>query len=469
MSPCRKVTAAPIDSVPYEVLGRSFLYYVYHLDEPANETASHPIAAADKFNQNSPLLLSSVYSRWRTVANGTPALWANIAVDNPSENTVFIFQLWLERSQGLPLDLTIIQNFCNRSRHLYGPNSPLGQIVTAALTQSFRWRNIKILAPERELNIPKWMSMPNLKSLDVAIFIERNFKLRLHRELYSRICSAPTLQTVKFSGQCFRPSWIPGIHWSSITTVNIDESISSNKLLKMFKLASSIRKCSIKRLFLTSAARKQNFGVIVAPSLQELELRFTEGCPYFLDHLSLPALVKLTLEVPSPFYEYYGVQVPPRAGLWQRIAQLGERSEWKLTVLDFHCITRRNESSSHNIGTWAASPAFAHLTTFRHHGEGASRTPVESLSALTFRDTFKPMPQLETLDLELGFPYPMEDTDEAICELLLSRTKGINDATLRYANFKMKLDSDILDKCFPLFTDLEIPGVVIECTCLYPS
>ncbi|KAG8771276.1 hypothetical protein FRC12_003710, partial [Ceratobasidium sp. 428] len=92
----------PINVLPPELFSRIFTFAI--------ASSSRYIG----FDGTSPLLaISSVCSKWRQIATGIRPFWSYISLiappltANSSSSTTEVTQLWLERSRGTPLHLSI--------------------------------------------------------------------------------------------------------------------------------------------------------------------------------------------------------------------------------------------------------------------------------------------------------------------------------------------------------------------------
>lgn len=99
---CRSLEVVSVNRLPLEILAEIFLFCLerlkckYQFDRPA-----------DPRRWRAPLLLCQVCRLWREVAISLPLLWCSLSgTGSFTPNPAFI-KLWLARSRGLPLSLSL--------------------------------------------------------------------------------------------------------------------------------------------------------------------------------------------------------------------------------------------------------------------------------------------------------------------------------------------------------------------------
>ena len=118
----------PIDILPRlpVELARSIFHFACSA-EPSNQQRLLPISHR----------VASVCRAWRAIALADPILWASFVVRIDSRQPISVIQVWLERSSGAPLDITIIQQF---ERVTIDVTSTMTTLVSSIR----RWRRLHI-------------------------------------------------------------------------------------------------------------------------------------------------------------------------------------------------------------------------------------------------------------------------------------------------------------------------------------
>ncbi|KAF5351775.1 hypothetical protein D9756_007754 [Leucocoprinus leucothites] len=234
-----KGVLAPISRIPSEILQEIFQHTL-------------PSTFVRPSTRQSPLLLTTVCERWRSIALSTRSLWSSISTtsDWPLQDflpqvspscsdkiTRFVLQrpysklpsqplLWIERAGQAPfyMEITIPQK-----DSWFGTTDPYYPWVVQT---SERWFHLRLTARSVNLALLLAKPMPRLKSLELVGVYDRDydiFMLRTHRAEFD-----------------LRPETY-SFPWSSLTTLEAHKTwFIVDQLLVILKGSPNLQSCSVK-------------------------------------------------------------------------------------------------------------------------------------------------------------------------------------------------------------------------------
>jgi hypothetical protein len=293
---------SPLNNIPVEILQEIFFQC---LPNPSSIHALPGFWCQELFAspKNAPLLLCNVCKQWRTVAISSPNLWATmsvivrlgVAVPAPD-----LLSLWLYRSGALPLNLALYQqNECPANRAV------TGHILRLFKRHISRWGDI-------HLEIHGYSDHQSL-ALDEQAGLQLH-KFRLHasqlypeqeKDLFTVLHHAPRLESLHVSRipdlDLFGVSPIP-IPWPQLVHLCLDYVPAVGTALHILNMCPGLETCHMK----VDAARG---SFLCHPSglskLRTLSINLaSESLACFLEQLTLPQLVDLTIFVRGPLEQY---------------------------------------------------------------------------------------------------------------------------------------------------------------------
>ncbi|KAF6749888.1 hypothetical protein DFP72DRAFT_911976 [Ephemerocybe angulata] len=126
--------ALNLNDLPTEILSRIFSLY---LDDPVispeQKAKRAPISLCPGATV-SPVDLTWICRRWRTIAESQSTLWSRVYIDIPRDKDILLLTQWLARSRNTPLDLSVV---IKKNR-----KSAARKTVELVMQQSHRWRTI---------------------------------------------------------------------------------------------------------------------------------------------------------------------------------------------------------------------------------------------------------------------------------------------------------------------------------------
>ena len=115
-------SSSPISALPAELLAEIFIFCL--------PTDRYPIPTPT----DAPLLLTQIWSLWRSVALSLPELWTAIHINYKGLEDIPATTLWLSRSADQPLSLSIAIDFGEK---------PQQEILDAICRHSARWKQVR--------------------------------------------------------------------------------------------------------------------------------------------------------------------------------------------------------------------------------------------------------------------------------------------------------------------------------------
>lgn len=258
-----KEILAPISRVPCEVLEQIFLHTL-------------PPGFVKPSTRQSPLLLTAVCRKWRSIALSTPLLWSSLSTTSDWPLRVFLPQLlpslsekltrlitgrpsetlpsqpllWIERAGRAPfcMEITI-----PKKDYWFGIADPYYHWVVQT---SERWFHLRLTARSANLALLLSKPMPKLETLELIAIYDRSYDIFMLRTHYAEFNLHP--ETFSFP-------------WSSLTTLEAPETwIIVDQLVTILNGSPNLRSCR---------ARVQDIYSV-------------EDVPYFIKHhITHPSLV----------------------------------------------------------------------------------------------------------------------------------------------------------------------------------
>ncbi|RXW20347.1 hypothetical protein EST38_g5500 [Candolleomyces aberdarensis] len=390
--------------LPAEILGKIFDHYVHERWKVRQVDTERPLSklrriSAYSDSQTHPVDLTHTCRLWRTTAISMPQLWATIhAFEIASEGDVKMFELWLERSAGSggthPMSLSIEQK---ESRGQEVPVQPFGKVISLAISQHQRWRDICLVlyADSQPFLKPLYSvaSLPTLSEFQVDL---DQWDLDALSHLIGALCSSPALQSVKFRLECFNnPSanLLMGIvPWDRLTTLSFFALQARYFILILSSSMDTLQKISISTMIGSHHVDSStSIPYVTMRRLQFIRIEsllFGFNASETFDKLILPSLRELYL--PKGFTD--------GSRGWESLLGLLERSDCKLQALEI------GEDETTELIENLKSPLFEHLTSLGVTSTRATDASTHLLVALSEarEDIQMPrmLPLLETLRLD---------------------------------------------------------------------
>jgi len=295
------------NDLPIEIWEEIFFWC---LPTPSNAAQCTVFMRRETFNspQYAPLLLCHVCRQWRNIVLASPRLWTSLSVlirlggAVPAPDLV---ALWLSRSGALPLDLALRQQ--NES---IANCVAAGRILDVFEGRSSQWDRVHFelfgplatrLGIVGKKNFPLlrdfWLSVPdNLSGEDEEGLFRVFSHVPLLRNLH--VSRVPRLY---FSG----PSTV-GLLWRQLAHLSLDYVPAVESALQILDMCPNLESCLMK-IDITQGSPLCD--PLQLPKLHTLSINLGfESLARFLDHLTLPRLIDLTVFVRGPLEQYRWAQ-----------------------------------------------------------------------------------------------------------------------------------------------------------------
>ncbi|KAJ3502901.1 hypothetical protein NLJ89_g8681 [Agrocybe chaxingu] len=288
----------PILRLPTELLQEIFTEYTRNTCKPLSEPDLSPSISYDA--TNSPFTLAQVCSRWHNVALSFPNLWSTITISNPRTQAHLSHTiLWLKRSAGQPLDLTILA-VDSDSFDFYAAE----QVLTVCASFSHLWKTVS-------LKLSATLLMPLHRALRTSLPCDMLEDIHLHFNrhlgalgmwlnpviygLWSIFYSSPSLHSVHWTTRILDCSFrgAPSTQLESITLNPVD-LVSVAYTLYLISQFPNLRHLHAKVMKQTSYEYPPSI-VFRVQLLTTLHLESKFPISPLLAHITLPALVDLSL------------------------------------------------------------------------------------------------------------------------------------------------------------------------------
>ncbi|KAJ7769951.1 hypothetical protein B0H16DRAFT_1516892 [Mycena metata] len=239
--------AYPILSLPTEITSEIFRRWC------TRRSRSHPHPS------KGPLLLAQICHRWRQIALHTPELWRDPHFTDGS--SVDLFNLWLDRSGNLPLDL-----------ELYSRDSALtGPLVEASIARSHRWQDVKFTLS------PTFYSTLDLRKVSFPVLRSISLKNLFSGEILGAgiVLNAPLLREAHI---CTPADLLP----PQITSLTLESTIELTECIRVLRGCPNLVKLAVS----TSGQAHVHTDPLTLPALESLECNLPTTP--ILEHLTLP-------------------------------------------------------------------------------------------------------------------------------------------------------------------------------------
>ncbi|KAF8868194.1 hypothetical protein BD779DRAFT_1111791 [Infundibulicybe gibba] len=270
-----------INRIPVELLAKIFAHYVAAFD--SENMVWHTVSSLER----TPTILGHVCQRWRGVALTFPMLWSSIAIHSPSRGDIPLVKMWLDRSGSCPLSVRLRPS----QQPILGELERVNSILEILCTQSHRWRDIDILLAHDTPRALTNISHESLRRLESAKIDVSWWRPDIADQLLATFLSSPTIRRVDWGPYYGRNP--PNVPWFQLTHVKLRSDSTPQEFLDILRHCTLLEGVHIS---LDSGERLLDTHICVKlPNLRSLSiLGYVEPGP-LLDHLLLPALVKLKL------------------------------------------------------------------------------------------------------------------------------------------------------------------------------
>lgn len=291
---------APLRRIPEELLQEIFLRCL-----PVDHNAVMSCHEA-------PLLLGRVCSQWRSVSISTPRLWSGIHIvvttgapsptpwpnqspheADPKFDVVEAVGVWLSRSGGLPLSISLFQ-----APYIYPPSQHTDQLISMLVQFSTRWKHLSLLVSPAMFLPLSSLSREVVPLLEMISVQESPSDITPPSDILPLdIFRAPRIQTWSSCNLGIIPK---RMDWSRLTSLSLgslsqsmERALTPLKALEILGKCLSLVHCSLE--FGWVATPPLNYhDIVMMPLLETLSI--DEGhsnlTPFF-GQLRLPALAKL--------------------------------------------------------------------------------------------------------------------------------------------------------------------------------
>ncbi|CAA7258931.1 unnamed protein product [Cyclocybe aegerita] len=403
----------PIFRLPAELLYEIFSEYIRNTCKPPSEPELSPSVSYDA--TNSPFTLGQVCSRWRNVAMSFPDLWTTIIISNPRTQAHLSHTvLWLERSAGQPLDLTVIA-VDSDSFDFYAAE----HILTVCASLSHLWRKVSLkLATTLLMPLHRVLraSLPCEMLEDVHLYFNRRLGTLgmwlnpVIRGIWSIFYSSPSLRSVHWTTRildcCCRDA--PSTQLESITLDPID-LVGGEDVLHLISRFPNLHHLHAKVMQQTSYEYPGEVSSlpIVFQHLTTLHLESKSPISLLLTHITLPALVDLSLVSHGETESLFAVPAV--------FSDFLRRSQCRVGKF-VYCDPLASEQQLHTVFTL---PELRSLTYFDFTGRVSDQT-ASLFSRHAGDGSLAVMPLLATLRLGICFT-----ADGVLSNVVLSRRPAL--------------------------------------------
>ncbi|KAG5716089.1 hypothetical protein E4T56_gene10909 [Termitomyces sp. T112] len=302
----------PINRLPSELL--SAIFSLEPDIHPASDDMkvfkrSLPRRTLVRGKKLDPLLLGQVCKEWRDVTLTTPLLWSSFFVlCNLKTQTIELLKIWLERSAGLPLNITFMESLCDlkSDNEWYNPpQNPVTPHIMELLTaHAYRWKSIDF---EFSLQISSILQNLPLGSFKIL----ESVKLRSRRATNVRFDGLPPLVKVwdlfhaspSFHAAQYEMEYVHDklrdIPWSRLTFVDV--KIAMDQLFEILPDCQNLvelrytdpKSCYAARALPEREEPPAPLTPVVLPSLRHLSMTVSSPPDEAFRNLTLPMLASV--------------------------------------------------------------------------------------------------------------------------------------------------------------------------------
>lgn len=313
---CNELKSPIRKYLPPEILSNIFRYASPPIDFPTRHfdtservinTYTSPLPDLETNSPYLPVLLGSVCSYWRQVAQSTPELWNTLVLDvrrRTAVNHAQLLQLCLSKSKALPLEVEM--DFRREQRVNHGePLKDRGNKIVAALRPIQgvlfdpdtmpKMRTLRLIAPPCE-----WLplipaSFPNLE--DLSLGWPFRFSMRPPASLVLDLSNLRRLTRVTLSREVKLV-----LPWSQITNLKL-LCLPIHVCLDILFRCENLEKCRVRHIFAESRSDLAAIPALQGEPISLNRLQFLEWPPIsvplmitFFQRLHLPSLRRLRWE-----------------------------------------------------------------------------------------------------------------------------------------------------------------------------
>ena len=302
-----RMSLAIFHDLPVEVWE---LIFFWCLPTPSNAAQHIVFMRRQTLNspQYAPLLLCHVCRQWRSIVLSSPRLWTTLSVlirlgaAVPAPDLV---ALWLSRSGVLPLDLALHQQ--NES---YANCIAAGRILDVFKRRIPQWGRVhfELFGPlATRLGVNGDKTLPLLRNFRLSI--ADNLSGEDEEGLFGVFNHVPLLRKLHVSR-------IPQLHlsgrstvqvpWRQLAYLSLDYVPAVQTALRILDMCPNLETCLMK-IDITQGSLL--YDPLRLPKLHTLSINLGfESLAWFLDQITLPQLINLTVSVRGPLEQYRWAQ-----------------------------------------------------------------------------------------------------------------------------------------------------------------
>lgn len=379
---------SPIRQCPPEVLAIIFCHGSYVEDGEAKAIYDKP-----------PWIYGWICSEWRAVVLSTPRLWSKpiFHLRSPWKNDMDMATEWLRRAKECPLTLTLRGN----GEEITHP------LMDMAISHCERWESLKFdLSPSL---LPCLAATKDRLPRLISLHTGRQNTLP---ERFDAFQTAPKLAHLSLG--MYQDTLLLKLRWTQLTTLSFTSRSNAALTLKILKRCPNLVNCTVK--FAKPFQLQHPLPSVRMPHLQALYIQGTGNLSDFFDHLALPSMLHLHIDLCSPEREAPHL-VPDR--LWiPQLTSLILRSSCRLLTINLK-VDGRTTDGSELLKFLEAVPS---LTEFVIRDMLGTDFANNIIQRLTFRTnptaSFSLVPQLKVFDISAMAP---QFDDEAFMAMIWSR------------------------------------------------
>jgi len=293
-----------LNDLPIEIWEHVFFWC---LPMPSNAAQRTVFMRRETFNspQYAPLLLCHVCRQWRNIVLSSPRLWTSLSVlirlgaAVPAPDLV---ALWLSRSGALPLDLALRQQNESIANCIAA-----GRILDVFERRVSQWGRVLFGPLATRLGIPGKKNLPLLR--DFWLSIPDNLSGEDEEGLFKAFSHVPLLRNLHVSRVprlYLSGHSIAQLPWRQLAYLSLDYVPAVEMALRIFDMCPNLESCSMK---IDITQGPPLYDPLQLPKLHTLSINLGfESLARFLDQLTLPRLIDLTVSVRGPLEQYRWAQ-----------------------------------------------------------------------------------------------------------------------------------------------------------------
>lgn len=370
-------------------------------------------------SQADPQNLGEVCRFWRDITLSTPALWSKMWIYHPQRAQVQRVAMWLGRSRGYPLDITIVQFAHNVTPKDHGATD---EILLLLIEQVHRWKRIYFhfasTAQQPLLTLPLGAPI----SLESAYVNTWNWEHTSADRFWKVLHSTPSLRHAKWASYTKGlPSHVP---WAQLTDITVYHGLSVEECISILRGCQHLVAFRIHAVWAYDSLIDPH-GPLILPQLQHLSfLGHVESTPFF-NRLTLPSLT--SLEITNTHPHHYDERRSCSS-----FRDLLNRSACQLKKFCFS-----NPGINENdLYEYLSAPQMLSLQELELDVPITDRTMISLTSDNEGVACSHLLPNLEAISIE-----EICTSDGLTSDMILSRLATNSSAPLKYARVKFKAQS----------------------------